>query len=52
MPERLYSLAPITSETWEASCNKCGKPFRSDVKEKAIKKVLDHVKDCGGKGKT
>lgn len=40
-----YTLVPITSETWLATCGLCGKPFRSDVKAKAEKKVLDHLRD-------
>lgn len=40
-----YKLRSVTSETWMTTCNTCGKPFRSDVKEKAIKKVKDHIRD-------
>lgn len=43
-----YALDRITSETWRATCKKCGKPFRSDVKSKAVRKVLDHLRECKG----
>lgn len=41
-----YNLSQITNETWAATCNECGKPFRSDDKLKAISKVTSHISDA------
>lgn len=43
-----YRVGKVTSETWEAVCKKCGKPFRNDAKWKVIKRVEDHIKDAHG----
>jgi hypothetical protein len=40
-----YSLNKATTETYIATCTVCGRPFRSDVAEKAIQKVTNHYRD-------
>lgn len=43
MPD--YDLKKITVETWVATCQACGKPFRSDIEQKAKDKVESHIRD-------
>ena len=44
-----YDLQSVTTETWTATCNLCGRPFRSDVKAKAIARVKEHLRDKHGR---
>lgn len=44
-----YALTSISTETWMATCLLCKKPFRSDVQEKAVAKVKDHLREKHGK---
>ncbi len=43
-----YTINKITLETYVATCGVCKKPFRSDDKEKAIRKVESHIRDKHG----
>jgi uncharacterized Zn finger protein len=40
-----YDLQKVTTETYVATCKKCGRVFRSDVKSKAVQRVTRHYID-------